>query len=756
MKEYAKKYLDAGINVIPTKPDKAPAIPSWTGLQKELITVNGQFDDAYGIGLICGKISGNLEVLDFDLKNDETGEVWRLFNYQLDELLPEISKKLIIQQSPSGGFHIFYRCDTIEGNKKLARNIKKEVVIETRGEGGYVCAFPTPGYVVKSGKFSKITKITTDQRETILNICRSFDSYKIIEDKEGFVQEGKKVNQAPEGKSPLDDYNERSDSLELLQNHGWTIKAGFPGKYYLTRPGSKSRSVHATLRYLNGVWIFYNFSSHEDFEDKGYTPVQLFRKYECKDAGWSDVAKKLLDLGYGERIARKQPEKTTRKIQTEKPLRKKDVLEFPFHVFPDSLNAMFDEYSSKRDYPKDLLAFAVLNVFSGAIGYNYVLKLHNDWEQTCLLFSCLVGTSSIGKSPTMKFAATPLAEYEAELAKRYKIEFNEWIQEKDKPAKDRNPLICEPLELEVLINDITMEKIGIALETNPKGLILIYDELAGWVKKMGAYNQANDHTNWNNLWSNNFIKTGRVSRKKIFVPKTFLSVLGGIQPSTLKELAGGAKGSDGFLYRFLFVFANEPEFLSWEQMKTKANEELENKYHQMINFYLRQSYRENPTILRCSDEADEIWGQWYDENKLDIRRFATEGRKDLESIWGKMSHYCARFALLIELIWQVAEGKQSSLVSEQSMLFACHLAEYFKKTSQIALETIEHYQEEENEEKKTLNSKVDWRQVFKGDSELETAEIINRMHNLYGYSRRTVKYYIKNELTKIEHGKYTI
>ena len=60
-----------------------------------------------------------------------------------------------------------------------------------------------------------------------------------------------------------------------------------------------------------------------------------------------------------------------------------------------------------------------------------------------------------------------------------------------------------------------------------------------------------------------------------------------------------------------------------------------------------------------------------------------------------------------------------------------------------------------NEEKKTFNSKIDWRQVFKDDSELEIAEIIYRMHNLYGYAQRTVKYHIK-ELTKVGYGKYTI
>jgi hypothetical protein len=63
---------------------------------------------------------------------------------------------------------LYYRCDVIEGNQKLAQrpataeevkenpNEKVLVLIETRGEGGYVVAPPTDGYKLSAGRvFSK-------------------------------------------------------------------------------------------------------------------------------------------------------------------------------------------------------------------------------------------------------------------------------------------------------------------------------------------------------------------------------------------------------------------------------------------------------------------------------------------------------------------------------------------------------------------------------------------------------------------------
>ena len=90
-----------------------------------------------GIAVVGGKVSGGLEIIDFD--EPELFEPWQSL---VEEANADLLDNLPIVLTPSGGYHCFYRCREIEGNQKLAQrkgeNDHPEVMIETRGEGGYV------------------------------------------------------------------------------------------------------------------------------------------------------------------------------------------------------------------------------------------------------------------------------------------------------------------------------------------------------------------------------------------------------------------------------------------------------------------------------------------------------------------------------------------------------------------------------------------------------------------------------------------
>ena len=71
----AKSYLNSGISIFPTnKKDKAPLIPSWKPYQNKipkLQEIKNWFSKATRltcIAVVCGEVSGNVEVLDFDVK----------------------------------------------------------------------------------------------------------------------------------------------------------------------------------------------------------------------------------------------------------------------------------------------------------------------------------------------------------------------------------------------------------------------------------------------------------------------------------------------------------------------------------------------------------------------------------------------------------------------------------------------------------------------------------------------------------------
>ncbi len=253
------KYKEAGFSCLPTAKDKLPAIPkgeSW------LMGWNNksEYEKSFGIGIICGQPSGGLECIDFDNHFGDAKQVVSDF-LQIEEVKTIYEKyKLPIQSTTSGGFHLLYRCSVIGGNQKLAcrpkydnntKKSKKDVLIETRGEGGYFCVDPTPGYKVVRNDILKVKNITPDEREILLSACMSFNTFAELKQRE---EENKDL--------PGNIFNHSPESLYELENTlkgaGWTeLKEG-----YWLRPGKK-KGISATLGKV-APGIFYNFSSSAD------------------------------------------------------------------------------------------------------------------------------------------------------------------------------------------------------------------------------------------------------------------------------------------------------------------------------------------------------------------------------------------------------------------------------------------------------------------------------------------------------------
>ncbi|MBK7377321.1 MAG: bifunctional DNA primase/polymerase [Chitinophagaceae bacterium] len=194
-------------------------------------------------------MSGNLEVIDIDEKYSLDGNLFKNYKRIISEVNKDLLKKLVVQKTPSGGHHLIYRCQHIEGNLKLAQryttpqeknqtyleeiksgatkevalkraeNDKVRVLLETRGEGGQIVCYPSKGYEIIYGDYYSIHEITLDERETLINIARQFNEI-ITESRPDKKVENRK---GIKGLSSFDDYNERGDVVSLLEKYGWKI-----------------------------------------------------------------------------------------------------------------------------------------------------------------------------------------------------------------------------------------------------------------------------------------------------------------------------------------------------------------------------------------------------------------------------------------------------------------------------------------------------------------------------------------------------
>ncbi len=292
---FAASYHRAGICVLPAiREEKRPALDGWKRYQSQHPTddeinkwfVNGHHD---ALCLLCGKISGNLEVIDFDQK----GRAFEAWKQAVESELPGLLDRLVIEQSPSGGFHVFYRCEAAVGkNENLARTESKAVLIETRAEGGLILCAPTPGYKLLHGQLHDIPVITEDECETLLVCAR------ILNERPPEIIDGQQpLNDAAPagGLRPGDEFNLRGDIRPQLREHGWRPFTTRGKNEHWTRPG-KERGTSATF---NGTH-FYVFSSNADPFDAGraYTKFAV-RAYLEHARDFSAAARELRREGFG-------------------------------------------------------------------------------------------------------------------------------------------------------------------------------------------------------------------------------------------------------------------------------------------------------------------------------------------------------------------------------------------------------------------------------------------------------------------------
>lgn len=255
----------AGLSVLPPREDgsKAPDGREWRSRQRVRMTEE-EVQKLYavertGLGIVCGAVSGGLELFEFD--DRETWHAYQLLAEDacLSGLLDRVEGGYL-EETPGGGVHLLYYCET-PINAKVARRPKRpeeqrdphdriKTLIETKGEGGYAIVAPSNGRVHPSGRpyvrlrggFESIVRVTADEREALHELARTFDELHREQ------SEGTSRGENPCSDSrPGDDFNARTTWPEVLEPHGWVHVFDRGAVAYWRRPG-KNEGISAAVR----------------------------------------------------------------------------------------------------------------------------------------------------------------------------------------------------------------------------------------------------------------------------------------------------------------------------------------------------------------------------------------------------------------------------------------------------------------------------------------------------------------------------
>lgn len=293
IRNVAKNAAKLGLSVLPVdpltkKPDEEFGL--WKQCQEIPLSdeeIDSVFHKGCALAIICGEVSGNLELLDFDIPR-----FWDAFEIECRAKgLGELLNTLIIQETPSGGRHIIYRCpDGIEHNSKLAwapydnpaePKKKREIAIETRGEGGYFLTAPSRNYKLVQGSWSNVPSIGEQDRQALWDIATSLCECP----REPFAPSTQQASQKT-GRRPSDAFNANHTWAEILEPLGWRIAhRSSGGRQGWVRPGKAGSAIGATTGNIGsrqGDDLLYVHTTNADplESDRSYSKFDVWVLFE--------------------------------------------------------------------------------------------------------------------------------------------------------------------------------------------------------------------------------------------------------------------------------------------------------------------------------------------------------------------------------------------------------------------------------------------------------------------------------------------
>jgi hypothetical protein len=364
---------------------------------------------------------------------------------------------------------------------------------------------------------------------------------------------------------------------------------------------------------------------------------------------------------------------------------------FPIDALPPTTRQFVREAAASVGCPVDYLGLSVLAALSAAIGDTRRIVLKRDWTEGAAIFGMIVGGPASKKTPAMNSALRPVRERQMALKTEYerqKAEYKSALRDYEKSKKDGPSELLKPGKPTLgrtYADDTTVERLADILNENRRGLLIIKDELSGWLGAMNQYKQGGkgaDRQFWLSAHTNQPISVDRKSSEEpVMVPHPFVSIIGGIQPEVLPDF--GKDRGDGLIDRFIPVYPN-PHVGRWSD--DEITDAARDGYARTMNtiFKLRHANDEEdpfPSRVPMTDDEKALFVEEY--NNLHQELESPGFPRRLRPAWGKLEAYLARFALILVMtrLAELSNEGQTDLsetVIRGDMRGAIGLLGYFK------------------------------------------------------------------------------
>ncbi len=334
---------------------------------------------------------------------------------------------------------------------------------------------------------------------------------------------------------------------------------------------------------------------------------------------------------------------------------------FPIGALPEPIRAFVEDSAKAIGCDPSYVALPLLSALAAAIGNTHRIALKRRWTEPAIVWTAIVGESGTAKSPALELALRPIRKRQHDAMREHADAMKQYadrlaMHERDaaqwKRSKSDTPPPTKPeapIADRCWTDDVTTEALAALLQQNPRGLLMVRDELAAWFA-FDAYkaSKGGDVAKWLEMFGGRPMVVDRKSGGTLYVPRAAVSIAGGIQPETLRRALGQEHRDNGLAARLLFAMPPRSPKRWTEADVSEATEAAVAAVFDRLFVLTPETDDdgdERPRLLTLADDGKRAWVAFYNEHAIE----QAELSGDEAAAWSKLEGYAARLALVVHL-----------------------------------------------------------------------------------------------------------
>jgi putative DNA primase/helicase len=359
------------------------------------------------------------------------------------------------------------------------------------------------------------------------------------------------------------------------------------------------------------------------------------------------------------------------------------VKQFDERALPELFRSLVCDVADRTQVPLDFPAAVVVLALAGATGRRARIQpkaKDHSWIVVPNLWGGIVAPPGQLKSPIINEITRPLRMIESgfrksheaamdahqESLQEHELHFAAW-KEKFKaasksgkaapPRPERAPEV--PTSQSLIVNDATMEALHKKMQSSPAGILVIRDELTGWLAQLDKPGREGERAFALSAWNGDTSHTvDRITRGEVHVEHCCMSLLGGIQPSRLRSYLSEAltdgPSNDGLIQRFQVTVW--PDTFTGKYVDRAPGMQFAEEAAEVFSRIVGMD-PEHSRVYQFEPKAQNLFEEWYIRN---------DAKAKSEKTHPAMSAHLAKYRSLmpsLALLFELAEGGGEGEVS---------------------------------------------------------------------------------------------